>query len=99
MTDENTLSPGDPEFDAIAARLGQFLDELDVRDREIVEQTEESFRRFCAYAVRTIAARLGYVVQNVSEFVLDMASSFSSGWQAGRQRAREASLRRRQGAN
>lgn len=95
MSNEHVISPADPEFERVADALGKFLDDLDESNQAIVHKTEMSFRYFCAYAVQSIAAKLGYALTNIAEFVRDMGASWSEGWQAGRQRAREASLRAR----
>ena len=55
MNSSMTISPADPEFDRIADTLGQFLDDLDQRNRAIVYKTEASFREFCAFAIQSIA--------------------------------------------
>jgi hypothetical protein len=92
-----TISPADPEFERIADTLGRFLDDLDERNQRIVYKTEASFREFCAYAVQSIAASLGYTLTDIAEFIKDMGASWSEGWRSGRDRARRASLRYRGG--
>ena len=97
--ENKTLSPADPEFDRIAEKLGDFLDELDDHEQAILRKTEQSFREFCAYTITIIAERLGYTLINIAEFIKDMGSSWSQGWKSGRERAKQASLRNRRAAS
>lgn len=87
------ISPVDPEFEEVAARLDAFMDRMDsARTRRLVAD-EVSFKQFCAIALNEIAQSLGYVIQNVEEFFRDMAWAARSGWAEGRQYARDRRLR------
>ena len=41
--------------------------------------------------------RIGYHIQNLYEFTLDMADAFTTGFEAGRKRARDNAYRKKKG--
>ncbi|MGI6462812.1 MAG: hypothetical protein ACOX04_04210 [Candidatus Scatomorpha sp.] len=65
------------------------------RKRE--ELSDTAFRDWICVAIEELANLLGYHIQNLYEFTLDMGYSFKKGFGAGREEARKRSLRYREG--
>lgn len=57
--------------------------------------SEDSFRIWLVEQIQSISARLGFVVQNIAEFAMDVVDGWKSGYRDGRQAARERSIRAR----
>ncbi len=70
------------------------ISELALAKKKREELTKDSFRIWICQAIETFAAQLGYHIQNLYEFTLDMADSFLKGFKSGREKARQNSLRR-----
>lgn len=88
------IAPGDPLFESLVDDLDTFLDHLDEQRKRRLALEEASLRSFLAYALRTIASRLGYKIVGISEFIKDAADAVRTGWQEGAARARAGALRR-----
>ncbi len=82
-----------PEFKALYDEVAQRAEAI--RKRE--ELSDKSFRDWLCDAIEALADLLGYHIQNLYEFVLDMGDAFATGYKAGRQRARDNAYRRRKG--
>ncbi|MCP2318003.1 hypothetical protein APR12_003356 [Nocardia amikacinitolerans] len=87
------IGPDDPEWEEVAARLYDFMGEMDRSHARRLQADEISFRRFCAYALEQISAKLGYAIANIDEFVRDMSWAARKGFQGGVERARKNRLR------
>lgn len=82
-----------PEFKALYDEVAQRAEAI--RKRE--ELSDNSFRDWICDAIRILAEQLGYHIQNLYEFTLDMADAFATGFEAGRRRAKENAYRKRKG--
>lgn len=58
-----------------------------------MQMSDYSFREWLCKVIEEIAGHLGYHIQNLYEFTLDIADSFQKGYQAGRSRARANAIR------
>ena len=87
------ITSDDAEFGEILAELA--LNREAVRRRQ--ETSQASFREWLFEQVREIASRLGYVLQDIVEVAADLAYAFKKGINEGRERARRASIRSREG--
>lgn len=81
-----------PEFQAIYEEISERAEAIRKRD----ELSDASFRDWLCKAIEELASKLGYHIQNIYEFTLDMGYSFQKGFEAGRERARKNAYRRRQ---
>ena len=81
-----------PEFQALYEEISARADTI--RKRE--ELSEISFRDWLCTAIEELASQLGYHIQNIYEFTLDMGYSFQKGFKAGRERAKDRAYRRKQ---
>ena len=70
------------------------ISEMALAKKKRKELTDDSFRRWICHAIEIFAEQIGYHIQNLYEFTLDMADSFKRGFKSGRERARQNSLRR-----
>lgn len=84
-----TITPYDPEMDAILSELYNRTETI--KEREKLSQ--ESFKTWLMIQIQDIASKLGYVVVGLSEFIKDLGYSFNKGFQEGRKKARENSYR------
>lgn len=89
--DKHPITIEDPEFKILFCEVINQSEAI--RKRETL--SEESFRAWLFDVIATIADKLGYVIQNLKEIPLDMAYSFNKGFQAGRERAKQNSYRRK----
>lgn len=91
MTREITIN--DPEFDDIfdAVLYELALNKNAVEERRSV--SEESFREWIYQRFVDIARKLGFIINNVSEFGKDMIYGLKKGYAAGREEARRKSIR------
>ncbi|MGV9822962.1 hypothetical protein [Nocardia xishanensis] len=87
------IGPEDAEWEEVAARLYDFMGQMDSSHARRLQADEVSFRKFCAYAVEQIAARLGYALASLDEFVRDMSWAAKKGFASGMERARAKSVR------
>ncbi|MBQ9886650.1 MAG: hypothetical protein IJM37_07325 [Lachnospiraceae bacterium] len=87
----NEITIESPEFQAMYEEISKRAEAI--RKRE--ELSEESFRKWICEAVETLAKKMGYHIQNIYEFTLDMEYSFKKGFNAGREAARKNSYRNR----
>ena len=78
-----------PEFQALYEEIS--LRAETIRRRE--EMSEISFREWLCKAIEELASKLGYHIQNIYEFTLDMGYSFQKGFNAGRERAKNRAYR------
>ena len=81
-----------PEFQAIYEEISERAEAIRKRD----ELSDASFRDWLCKAIEELASKLGYHIQNIYEFTLDMGYSFQKGFEVGRERARKKAYRRRQ---
>lgn len=88
-----TITTADPEFEEVLRELA--LNREAIRRRR--ELSEASFRQWLYEQINDIAHKLGYAIQDIAEFVKDMAYSFKQGYAAGRDAARRRSIRSRDG--
>lgn len=70
------------------------ISEMALAKKKREEMTDDSFRKWICRAIEIFADKLGYHIQNLYEFTLDMADSFVRGFKSGRERARQNSIRR-----
>ncbi len=84
-----TITIDSPEFQDLYNELSQRADTM--RKRE--ELSDESFRVWFCNAIKDFAANLGYQIQNLYEFSLDVGYSFKKGFKAGREQAKRNSIR------
>lgn len=82
-----------PEFQAMYEEISQLAETK--RRRELMSET--SFRDWICLAIEELAKKLGYSIQNLCEFTLDMGYSFKKGFNAGREQARRNSRRYKEG--
>ena len=82
-----------PEFQAIYKEISQLAETK--RQRELM--SDVSFREWLCLAIEELAKKLGYNIQNLYEFTLDMGYSFKKGFIAGREEARRNSRRYKEG--
>lgn len=78
-----------PEFKALYIEVMNRAEAI--RKRE--EYSEESFRYWLCEAVRELAEKMGFFIQDLKEFTLDLGDSFMTGFNAGRERAKMNSYR------
>lgn len=81
-----------PEFQALYQEISERAEAIRKRD----ELSDTSFRAWLCKAIEELASSLGYHIQNIYEFTLDMGYSFQKGFETGRARARKNAYRRRQ---
>lgn len=81
-----------PEFQALYEEISTRAEAIRKRD----ELSDTSFREWLCKAIEELASKLGYHIQNIYEFTLDMGYSFQKGFEAGKERARQNAYRRRQ---
>ena len=81
-----------PEFQALYEEISSRAETL--RKRE--ELSNVSFRYWLCEAIEKLASQLGYYIQNIYEFTLDMGYSFQKGFAAGREQAKNKAYRRNQ---
>jgi len=91
----NEIRPSDPQFEFLLDELDDFLGGLDRQRLRRLQTEEQSFRAFCAYALQSIADRLGYIIVGLIEFMKDLGAMAAEGWWAGVARARSEALRHR----
>lgn len=82
-----------PEFQAIYDEISQLAETK--RKRELM--SDSSFREWICLAIEELAKKLGYNIQNLYEFTLDMGYSFKKGFNTGREQARRNSRRYKEG--
>ncbi len=82
-----------PEFQAMYNEISQLAETK--RQRELM--SDSSFRDWICLAIEELAKKLGYNIQNLYEFTLDMGYSFKKGFSAGREKARHNSRRYKEG--
>ncbi len=80
-----------PEFQEMYEEISALAETK--RKREML--SEDSFRTWLCSAIQLLAAQLGYCIQNLYEFTMDMSYSFKKGFEAGRDKARKKSIRNR----
>ena len=78
-----------PEFQAMYKEISELAETKRLREK----LSDISFREWVFLMIEKFASQLGYHIQNLYEFTLDMGYSFKKGFQAGRERARENSIR------
>lgn len=78
-----------PEFRSMYEEISALAETK--RQRE--QLSDSSFREWLCLAIETLASQLGYHIQNLYEFTLDMGYSFRKGFSLGRERAKERSIR------
>lgn len=81
-----------PEFQDLLSEVMNQKEAINKRK----ELSEVSFRDWLCDVIAILADKLGYIIQNLKEIPMDMAYSFSSGFQAGRERAHQNSYRNRE---
>ena len=81
-----------PEFQ----QMYKEVSELAEAKRKREELSDTAFRDWICTAIEELAHLLGYHIQNLYEFTLDMGYSFKKGFEAGREDARKRSLRYRE---
>lgn len=82
-----------PEFQQMYKEVSELAEAQKQRDL----LSDNAFRDWICTAIEELARLLGYHIQNLYEFTLDMGYSFKKGFAAGREEARARSLRRREG--
>ena len=79
------------EFKRMCNEITNTLEAQKIRE----EKGERSFREWLYEALNIIATNLGYTIQNLYEYIMDMGHAFKTGYEKGREIARERALRRR----
>lgn len=90
MTREITIA--DPEFDDILRELSLNRDAV-VKRREL---SEASFKVWLYEQIVQIGHSMGLIIQDIAEFFKDMGHGFMQGVRAGREEARNKSIRARE---
>lgn len=88
---EKDITIDSPEFRSMYEEISALAETK--RQRE--QLSDASFREWICLAIEALAAQLGYHIQNLYEFTLDMGYSFKKGFASGRERAKEKSIRNR----
>lgn len=78
-----------PEFQTLYKEISM----LSETKRQREKLSDESFRTWICNSIKILAAQLGYHIQNLYEFTMDLGYSFKEGFKAGREKAREKSIR------
>ena len=82
-----------PEFKALYDEVRQRAETI--RKRE--ELSDKSFKDWLCDTIEVLAKELGYHIQNIYEFALDIGDAFNNGFEAGRLRAKQNAYRKRKG--
>ena len=90
---KNNITIQSPEFQQMLNEVSELAEAK--RQRELLSDT--AFRDWICMAIEEFARMLGFHIQNLYEFTLDMGYSFKKGFDAGREEARFRSLRHREG--
>ena len=80
-----------PEFQELYEEISGLAE----TKRQRGKLSDASFREWICTAIQMLASQLGYRIQNIYEFTLDMGYSFKKGIAEGRERARRNSIRRK----
>lgn len=89
----NNITIDSPEF----KKMYEEVSELAEAKRKRQELSDTAFRDWICIAIEELARQLGYHIQNLVEFTLDMGYSFKKGFAEGRKEAHRRSLRYREG--
>lgn len=90
---DKSITIQSPEFQQMYREVSELAEAK--RQRELLSDT--AFRDWLCAAIEELARMMGYHIQNIYEFTLDMGYSFKKGFDAGREEARIRSLRYREG--
>lgn len=82
-----------PEFEQMYKEVSELAEAK--HQREILSDT--AFRDWICLAIEEFAQIMGYHIQNLYEFTLDMGYCFKKGFDEGREQARLRSFRHREG--
>ena len=81
-----------PEFRVLYDELSELAETK--RQREVLNDT--SFREWVCKSIQILASKLGYHIQNICEFTLDMGYCFRAGFTSGRELAKAKSIRNKE---
>ena len=90
IVNKKELSADSPLFKDLVCEIMKQKETIQKRE----ELSEQSFRVWLCKAIEIIAGKMGYVIQNLKEIMLDFAYSFEKGFAAGRERAKMNSFRK-----
>lgn len=82
-----------PEFKTLYDEISQLAEEKRLRET----MSEESLRLWMCEAIQMLCKKLGYIIQNVYEVLMDVAWSAGQGFRKGVQQAKDNAIRKKRG--